>query len=155
MIELLKAKIIESRKTNLTCLNTYGAGKIATDLYKTLLGEIELEASRKNRDLKDEECLLIVKKFLKNGKEFIQQIKGTGRPMLGAQITEELILLEKLLPKTASKKEIEEVLTEHCSSVIIGKNKGQAMGIAMKTLKSIGLSVEGKDVEEVVNGMIN
>lgn len=155
MIELLKDKIIESRKTNLTCLNVYGAGKIATDLYKTLLGEIELEASRKNRVLKDEECYSIVKKFLKNAKDFVEQIRGTGRPMLGAKITEEIILLEKLLPKTASKKEIGEALTKHCLSDIIGKNKGQAMGLAMKTLKSLNMSVEGKDVEEVVSEMIN
>ena len=156
MIELLKAKIIESRKTNLTCLNVYGAGKIATDLYKTLLGEIELEASRKNRDLKNEEYYSIVKKFVKNGKEFIEQIKGTGLPMLGAKITEEIILLEKLLPETASKKEIAEILTNDCLDAIIGaKNKGQAMGIAMKTLKSFNMNVDGKDVEEVVNEMIN
>jgi hypothetical protein len=37
----------------------------------------------------------------------------------------------------------------------VAKNKGQAMGIAMKTLKSLNLSVNGKDVEEAVLEMVN
>lgn len=156
MIELLKEKIKESRKTNLTNLNMYGANDIATNLYKTLLGEIELEASRKNRELKIEECYSIIKKFLKSNEDFAENIKNSDRTMLKASLYEEKLLLEALLPKTLSKKEIGEILTKHCLDAIIAcDNLGKAMGIAMKTLKSLNLQVNGKDVDEVVNEMIN
>jgi len=148
MIEQMKKEIILATKSGDT---------IKKNILKLVVSEVQLEESRRNKPLKDQEIENIIKKFIKNIEETMSYMKNKdpykeNPPM---ELVEEITQLMLWLPIKASKKEIEEALTEHCSSVIIGKNKGQAMGIAMKTLKAIGLSVDGKDVEEVVNEIIN
>lgn len=145
MIELLKENIKECRK------NKNGD---ALKVFTTLLGEIQLESSRKNRDLTSQERENIVKKFIKSIYESMEHLDSSGSQYL--DLSYELSLLKDLLPQTLSQEAIEKYLTEHCLGAIVGaKNKGQAMGIAMKALKSLNLPVEGRDVEEVVNGMVN
>ena len=145
MIEILKENIKESRKNK----NEYSL-KILT----TLLGDIQLESSRKNRDLTNQECESIVKKFIKNNNETMKHLDFSEPKFI--DLANEIILLEDLLPKTLSKKEIGEVLTSKClDAIITSKNHSQAIGVAMQTLKSLNLSVNGKDVNEVVSEMVN
>lgn len=147
MIELLKEKIKESRKLN---------NKDSLSILTTLLGEIQLESSRRNKDLDQKSCEAIVRKFIKNNNETLKYINCHDDSIDCIGFNYENTILESFLPKTLSKKEIGETLTKNClESIIQAKNKGQAMGIAMKTLKSLNLPVEGKDVEEVVNEMVN
>lgn len=151
MIEFLKEKIKEARR--------YKNG-VTLNLLTTLLGDFQLESSRKNRELKEIEYHNIIKIFIKNLKESLKHVDSIqsihSKESLPIVINEEISILEQLLPKTLSKKEIGEVLTSKCLDAIIGaKSKGQAMGIAMKTFKSLNLSVDGKDVEEAVNEMVN
>lgn len=145
MIEVLKENIKESRKNK----NEYSL-KILT----TLLGDIQLESSRKNRDLTNKECESIVKKFIKNNNETMKYLDFSEPKFI--DLANEIILLEDLLPKTLSKKEIGEVLTSKCLDAIIAcDNLGQAIGIAMKTLKEFDANIDGKDVSEVVSEMVN
>jgi uncharacterized protein YqeY len=147
MIEILKEKIKESRKEN---------NKQSLSILTTLLGEIQLESSRKNKELNNKDCESIVKKFIKSNNETLEYISPNEDSTDFLSLKYENIILESLLPKTLSQKEISETLIKHCLDAIIGaKNKGQAMGIAMKTLKSLNLSVNGKDVEEAVLEMVN
>jgi uncharacterized protein YqeY len=145
MIELLKINIKECRKNK---------NEDALKVFTTLLGDIQLESSRKNRDLTHKECEDIVKKFIKNNHETMKYLDTTGNKYMS--LAYELSLLQDLLPQTLSLKEINEVLTKHCLDAIIGaKSKGQAMGIAMKTLKSLNFNVDGKDVDEIISEMVN
>lgn len=138
-------------------LATKSGDTIKKNILKLVVSEVQLEESRRNKTLKDQEIEGIIKKFIKNIEETMSYMKKKDpyKENPPIELVEEITQLMLWLPIKASKKEIEQVLIEHCSSAIIGKSKGQAMGIAMKTLKGLGLSVEGKDVEEVVIGMIN
>ena len=144
MIEQMKKEIVSATKSGDT---------IKKNILKLVVSEVQSEESRRNKSLKDQEIENIVKKFIKNIEETMSYIKKQDPPL---DLMKEIAELSLWLPIKTSKKEIGEVLTKNClESIIQAKNKGQAMGIAMKTLKSLNLPVEGKDVEEVVNEMVN
>lgn len=119
---------------------------IGKSLYSTLLGEMELEESRKNKALKEEECIVIVKKFIKNINETLQYANPPVRSFLNM----EKELLESLLPKTMSNNDIVSFISHNSDllhSILAAKTEGQAIGIAMKELKG---KADGKDVKKAV-----
>lgn len=140
MIQELKNKILVATKEK---------NKFVKNLYKTLLGEIQLESSRKNKDLDDKECQAIVKKFIKNIDESLTHVNAPKRTFLEF----EKVLLEEFLPETLSRNDILNLINSLglYDSICTAKNDGMAIGIAMRGLKNY--SVEPSDVKDVVENI--
>src|SRR4051794_33573417 len=106
------------------------------DTLRTVLGEAQAEAVRRKGEATDEVVLGVVKKAVAGLKETIPLAKKDGRDT--AQQEAELVLLEALLPKAWDKDAIAAVLAPLRDELRAAKNDGQAMGVAMKTLKAQG-----------------
>lgn len=111
------------------------------------MGEIQTAGARAKRDLTDEESTAIVRKLVKSNEETHAQ---TASEADRAQLTQEIAILQTLLPKTATVDDIVAALAPNADAVRAADNDGKATGVAMKHLKSAGLVVDGKDVQAAV-----
>ncbi len=121
--------------------------ELERDVLRTALGEIQSAEARAGQALSDEEAQKIVKKLIKSNQETIDV---STDPAGKAKLAEEIRVLEALLPKTLSIAEIQRALAGVSEAIKAAKSDGQATGVAMKTLKSEGAVVDGKDVAEAV-----
>ncbi len=117
------------------------------DLLRTALGEIQSAEARAGKSLSEEDAQKIIKKLIKSNQETIDVSKDATTK---ANLTEEIRILEALLPKTMSVPEIVASLASVAADIRAAKSDGQATGVAMKKLKSEGATVDGKDVAEAV-----
>lgn len=120
------------------------------DLLKVVLGELQTAAARSGDAMDDGQAQKIIRKIVKSTHEMIELSK---RPEAIEQAKAELVILESLLPKTLSAEEIIAALAPVADNVRSAGNDGQATGVAMKHLKSVGAVVEGQDVGAAVKQM--
>jgi uncharacterized protein YqeY len=113
------------------------------DLLKVVLGELQTAAARLNEDLPDAEAQRLIRKMVKSNQEMAEL---SDRPGVAEKMRAEILILETLLPQTLSVDQIVEALAPVVDAVKAAGNDGQAMGAAMKHLKSSGASVDGKSV---------
>ena len=118
------------------------------DTLRTVIGEAQAEAVRRQGEATDEVVLGVVRKAVTGLKETIPLAKKDGRDI--TQQEEELALLESLLPKAWDKEAIAAVLAPLRDELRAAKNDGQAMGVAMKALKAQGATTNPDDVKAVV-----
>jgi uncharacterized protein len=97
--------------------------------------------------LSDEEAAAIVRKLLKSNHETLGLTADEGQKQT---LTQEIQILESLLPKTLSVDEIAQLLAPVAEQLRAAKNSGQATGLAMKHLKSVEANAGGKDVAMAV-----
>jgi uncharacterized protein len=117
------------------------------DLLKVVLGELQTAAARLSEDLPDAEAQRLIRKMVKSNQEMAEL---SPKPEVVEKMKAEIVVLETLLPKTLSVEQIIQALEPVVDAVKSAGNDGQAMGAAMKHLKSTGASVEGKDVGQAV-----
>lgn len=129
MLENLRKLLKEARKAG---------NKIHMKLLQCIIAEADLLVAR-NGKVNEQEIENIVLKFIKNNNETIAII---SRPYI-----EENQYMESLIPKFLTKDEIKAALA---NADVLGKNAGQATGIAVKYLKDLGLKAQGKDVSEAI-----
>ena len=125
-----------------------GGDTLTRDTLRTVLGEAQAEAVRRKCEATDEVVLAVVKKTVAGLKETIPLAKQVGRDT--TQQEAELGLLESLLPKAWDQEAIAAALEPHRDELRAAKNDGQAMGVAMKVLKSKGAVTNPDDVKTVV-----
>ena len=113
------------------------------EILRVAVGEITTEAARPGRQGNDEEALAILRKLLKSNEE---TLGSTTDEQKRAVLTQENEILATYLPKSLSVDEIVQALAPVTAQIKAVANDGQATGIAMKQLKSAGLTVNGKDV---------
>lgn len=118
----------------------------AKEILRVAVGEITTEAARPGRTGSDEEVQAILRKLIKSNEETIAASDEASR----ATLTREIEVLSTFLPKSLSVDEIAEALTSVADAIKSAGNDGQATGVAMKQLKSIGAVVSGKDVSVAV-----
>lgn len=121
---------------------------LTRDALRTVLGESQAEAVRRKVEVTDEIVLGVVKKTVAGLKETIPLAKNAGRDT--AQKEAELALLESLLPKTWDREAIDAALAPLKDEIRAAKNEGQAMGVAMKALKTQGATTSPEDVKAVI-----
>ena len=108
-------------------------------LLSTLLGEAEMIGKNKNRLTTDDECVQIVKKFIKGLDDTLQY-----SPANSEELEQEKKILCKYLPKQLSKEEI-------CD--IINKCSFDNLGSLMKYMKEhFSGQYDGKTVSTLFNG---
>jgi uncharacterized protein YqeY len=118
------------------------------DTLRTVLGEAQAEAVRRNGEVTDEVVLGVVRKAVTGLQETIPLAEKAGRDT--AQQEDELALLESLLPRAWDREAIAAVLAPLRDELRAAKNDGQAMGVAMKALKAQGATTNPDDVKAVV-----
>ncbi len=117
------------------------------EILKVAMGEITTDAARPGKKGDDEETLIILKKLVKSNEESIEASEDEAQK---AQLRAEIAVLNTYLPKSLGVPEIVAALASVAEAVKAAGNDGQATGVAMKHLKSLGAEVNGKDVSAAV-----
>jgi uncharacterized protein YqeY len=119
---------------------------VARDVLRLALGEIQTAEARKNAPLSDEESGAALKKLIKSNEETLSLASGDAVTALRREIE----VLRSLLPAELSVAQIVELLATQTEAIRAAKADGQAVGIAMKHLKSTGANASGNDVTAAV-----
>jgi uncharacterized protein YqeY len=117
------------------------------EILKVAMGEITTDAARVGRKGDDEEALAILKKLVKSNEESIEASQDETQK---ATLRAEIGVLNDFLPKSLGVPEIAAALSAVADAIRAAGNDGQATGVAMKHLKSLGAVVNGKDVSTAV-----
>lgn len=138
LIDQIKARMFAAMKSGNTT---------EREILKVAMGEITTDAARPGRKGDDDEAQAILKKLVKSNEETIEASQDeTQKTLLRAEIA----VLADFLPKSLGVAEIVAALAPVANSVKAAGNDGQATGVAMKHLKSLGAVVNGKDVSAAV-----
>ncbi len=123
---------------------------VEKEILKVALGEIQTAGARAARELTDEESSAIVRKLVKSNEETIGAMTD---PAQKAVLVEENVILATLLPKGLTPEELLAQLEPARDAIKAAGNDGQATGVAMKHLKSLGLAVQGNEVGQAVKAI--
>jgi len=134
LIDQIKARMFQAIKAGAT---------VEKEILRVAMGEITTEAARPGRTGSDEETLAILRKLVKSNEE---TLASTTEADQRAVLQQEIEILGSYLPKSLSVPEITAALAPVLEQILAAGNDGQATGIAMKQLKSLGAAVNGKDV---------
>lgn len=108
----------------------------------------------KGIELGDKEIIELIAKEVKKRKDSIADYEKGGREDLVNQIKEEISYLEIYLPKQLSIEEVTEIVKEVIKETEATSIKD--MGKVMKAAKEkIGVSSDGKTINEVVKSLLN
>lgn len=102
----------------------------------------------------DAECIKIIQKLAKQGKESAQIYKEQGREDLSEQEAAQVAVLEEFLPKQLSDVELTAALKEIITSVGASspQDMGKVMGAATKKLAGLA---DGKAISAKVKELLN
>jgi uncharacterized protein YqeY len=120
---------------------------VEKEILRVAMGEITTDAARPGKKGDDEESLAILKKLVKSNEE---SLAASQDPAQQATLLAEIEVLNAFLPKSLGLAEIVAALEPVAAGVKAAGNDGQATGVAMKHLKSLGAVVNGKDVSAAV-----
>jgi uncharacterized protein YqeY len=88
-----------------------------------------------------------LRKLVKSNEESIAASEDEAQK---ATLRSEIEVLSSLLPQSLDQDEIGAALAPVLDAIKAAANDGQATGVAMKHLKSLGAVVNGKDVSDAV-----
>jgi uncharacterized protein YqeY len=120
---------------------------VEKEILRVAMGEITTDAARPGKKGDDEEVQAILKKLVKSNEESLAASQDEAQK---AQLKAEIEVLSGFLPKSLGVTEIMALLGEVAEAVKAAPGEGQATGVAMKHLKSVGAVVSGKDVSAAV-----
>jgi uncharacterized protein YqeY len=123
---------------------------VEKEILRVLRGELDTAESRQDGPLTQEASEKIVRKLIKSNEETLQLAQGDEQR---ETLTREIAILLGFLPKLPSAEEIAVKLGEVADQIKAAGNDGQATGIAMKHLKSLGVAVDGKSVAQAVKSL--
>ncbi|HEY5961190.1 MAG TPA: GatB/YqeY domain-containing protein [Polyangiaceae bacterium] len=123
---------------------------VEKEILRVAVGEITTNAAREGMRGSDEEAQATLRKLMKSNEESLKVCEDAEQR---ANLELEQRTLSDLLPKSLSVEEILVSLASVKDAVVAAANLGQATGIAMKQLKSVGAVVGGKDVSAAVTQM--
>ncbi len=138
LIDDIKKRFMQAMKDKKT---------VEKEVLRVLIGEIQTAESRATSPFTDEEALNIVRKLVKSNQE---TLAATSNEADKGTLTQELEILNSLLPASLSVEQIVAALAPVSDNIKAAGNDGQATGIAMKQLKASGATVNGKDVSAAV-----
>jgi uncharacterized protein YqeY len=138
LLDRIKAQMFAAMKSGNT---------VEKEILKVAMGEITTDAARADKKGDDAETLVILKKLVKSNEESIAASQDETQK---ATLRAEIEVLSAFLPKSLGVAEIVAALAPVADAVKAAGNDGQATGVAMKHLKSLGAEVNGKDVSAAV-----
>lgn len=138
LLDEIKARMFKAMKAGDT---------IEKEILRVAIGEITTDAARPGRAGGDDEAAAILRKLVKSNEETIALV---GDDAQKAVLQREIEVLSSLLPKSLGVDEIVSALAPVVEPIRAAGNDGQATGVAMKHLKAVGATVNGKDVSAAV-----
>jgi uncharacterized protein YqeY len=138
LVDQIKARMFQAMKAGNT---------VEKEILRVAMGEITTDAARPGKKGDDDEAQAILKKLVKSNEESLQASQDEAQK---AQLRAEIEVLNTFLPKSLGVDEIVAALAPVAEAVKSAGNDGQATGVAMKHLKSLGAVVNGKDVSAAV-----
>jgi uncharacterized protein YqeY len=124
---------------------------VATTILRLAQSEVQAAEARANRPLSDEEALAVVRKLVKSNEETLAASRSDEAA--AATLKREIEILTGLLPKGLSPTELTALLAPVADAIKAAGNDGQAVGVAMKLLKSQGVVAGGHDVAAAVRAI--
>jgi hypothetical protein len=134
ILDTLKAQILQAMKAK---------DEVARDVLRLASSEVQKVEANSGKAPTDEEVVVVLRKLVKSNEETLA-LSGEG-PRADA-LRREIQVLTALLPKTMSVDEIAAALAPVKDAILAAKSDGQATGVAMKHMKSVGGTFEGNDV---------
>ena len=141
LIDQIKARMFQAIKAKLD---------VEKEILRVAMGEITTEAARPGRLGTDEETQGVLRKLLKSNEE---TLAATTDETKRAVLVRENEVLAEFLPRSMSAEEISAALVPVVEQIKAAPSDGQATGVAMKQLKSIGAIVNGKDVTAAIKAL--
>ena len=123
---------------------------VEKEILRVALGEIQTEQARSGEALSDAQVEKILRKLVKSNRETLNVVEDDEQR---ATLTEEVAVLESLLPQTLDEDQIIAALAPVTEAIGGAPADGPATGIAMKHLKGEGAAVDGKTVAAAVRKM--
>jgi uncharacterized protein len=125
--------------------------QVAKNVLGLAVGELQTAEARANRALNEDEVAAVVRKLLKSNEETLSL--AAGDEARAVVLRREIEVLSALLPKSMTVEEIAAALAPVADAIRAAKSDGQAMGAAMKHLKSVGANAQAPDVQQAIKGV--
>ena len=138
LVDQIKARMFQAMKAGNT---------VEKEILRVAMGEITTDAARPGKKGDDDETQAILKKLVKSNEESLEASQDETQK---ATLRAEIDVLNTFLPKALGVPEIVTALAPVAEAIKAAGNDGQATGVAMKHLKSLGAVVNGKDVSAAV-----
>ena len=132
-------------------------------VYRILKSDIMAFKTQKNAPVYDEAAeLKIIQKYVTKMEDAEKQYSQAGREDLATECREELEVLKKLLPKPVEAQDINSILAGWCvkNNFVNTENESKieipkkSMGLAIKAMKEVFPTADGKIISEVVKQYI-
>ena len=123
---------------------------VEKNVLRVALGEIQSEESRSGKTLDEAAVGALLRKLVKSNQDTLAAGPNEERRRI---LEREVEILQELLPQTLSVEAIQAALEPVREAILAARADGQATGVAMKHLKSVGAAVTGQDVAQAVKGL--
>lgn len=128
-------------------------GKLALNTIRMARAHIrQAEIDNGHADFNDDQVLAVLRKEVKQRKETLSEIEGSGREDLVEQTKAEIDVLEKYLPAEMTPEAVEAAVKEIVNAMDPGqKNMGSVMKAVMAKLKG---QAGGKLINQIVRKLL-
>lgn len=128
-------------------------GKLALNTIRMARAHIrQAEIDNGHADFNDDQVLAVLRKEVKQRKETLSEIEGSGREDLVEQTKAEIDVLEKYLPTEMTPEAVEAAVKEIVDAMDPGqKNMGSVMKAVMAKLKG---QADGKLINQIVRKLL-
>lgn len=128
-------------------------GKLALNTIRMARAHIrQAEIDNGHADFNDDQVLAVLRKEVKQRKETLAEIEGSGREDLVKQTKAEIDVLEKYLPAEMAPEAVEAAVKEIVDAMDPGqKNMGSVMKAVMAKLKG---KADGKLINQIVRKLL-
>lgn len=128
-------------------------GKLALNTIRMARAHIrQAEIDNRHADFNDDQVLAVLRKEVKQRKETLSEIEGSGREDLVKQTKAEIDVLEKYLPAEMAPEAVEAAVKEIVDAMDPGqRNMGSVMKAVMAKLKG---QADGKLINQIVRKLL-
>ncbi len=128
-------------------------GRLALNTIRMARAHIrQAEIDNGHADFNDDQVLAVLRKEVKQRKETLSEIEGSGREDLVEQTKAEIDVLEKYLPAEMTPEAVEAAVKEIVDAMDPGqKNMGSVMKAVMAKLKG---QADGKLINQIVRKLL-
>ena len=136
-----------------TAMKAKEEGKLALNTIRMARAHIrQAEIDNGHADFNDDQVLAVLRKEVKQRKETLSEIEGSGREDLVEQTKAEIDVLEKYLPAEMTPEAVEAAVKEIVDAMDPGqKNMGSVMKAVMAKLKG---QADGKLINQIVRKLL-
>ena len=136
-----------------TAMKAKEEGKLALNTIRMARAHIrQAEIDNGHADFNDDQVLAVLRKEVKQRKETLAEIEGSGREDLVTQTKAEIDVLEKYLPAEMAPEAVEAAVKEIVDAMDPGqRNMGSVMKAVMAKLKG---QADGKLINQIVRKLL-